>query len=227
MRRFLAITLVGVGTLTVSGCNLFRGDQDIVSDQPEESTTGETNQAEGTVSEEFLEPIVPAAPSLAAIASAELIQSTDPDERFRQVQRTRTDPFAELTTPPPQPTVPPQAGAGQPSQPPAGAGGPDTIETGEADSPIRPLPELPQPELARSVEVSGIVQVGSTVHAIIRAPNEASSRYVTVGQRLSNGQILVKRIEMREGAEPIVVLEQNGIEVALPVGSGAGGDTPA
>ena len=233
MRRFLAITLVGVGTLTLSGCNLFPGSQDSASDSSEEPATAEITSVEETVEEKFPKPIVPSAPSLAAIVRAELIQSTDPDERFQQVQRTRTDPYAELTTPPPEKVVPPQEGggsqAGQPSPGAIGADGVDPIsgEDQDSGSPISPLPELPQPALALAVEVSGVVQVGSTVHAIIKAPDEASSRYVRVGQRLSNGRILVKRIEMREGAEPVVVLEQNGIEVARPVGSGTSADASA
>jgi len=80
------------------------------------------------------------------------------------------------------------------------------------------LPKLPEPELARSVEVTGVVQVGGLPQAIIKAPNETASRYVQPGQRLSNGQVLVKRIEMNEGSAPIVVLEQYGIEVARQVG---------
>ncbi len=231
MRRFLAITLVGVGSLTVSGCNLLSGSQDSASDTSDEPATAEIVPAEEAVEEELPKPIVPSAPSLTANANAELIQSTDPDERFQQVQRTRTDPYAELTTPPPEKIVPPQEGGDQAGQPSPGANGESVDPLGgegeDSGSPISPLPDLPQPELALAVEVSGVVQVGSTVHAIIKAPEEASSRYVRVGQRLSNGRILVKRIEMREGAEPIVVLEQNGIEVARPVGSGPAGGASA
>ncbi|MEO0489447.1 MAG: hypothetical protein AAFZ49_07785, partial [Cyanobacteria bacterium J06659_2] len=86
-------------------------------------------------------------------------------------------------------------------------------------SPIQPLPSLPQPQLAQAVGVSGVVQVGNTTHAIVQAPGEPTSRYVTAGQRLSNGRILVKRIEIREGLEPRVILEENGIEVAVTVGT--------
>lgn len=75
-----------------------------------------------------------------------------------------------------------------------------------------------QPELARSVAVTGVVLVGSEPQAIVKVPNEATSRYVRVGQMLSNGQVLVKRIEMNEGSEPIVILEQYGIEVSRAVG---------
>jgi len=35
-----------------------------------------------------------------------------------------------------------------------------------------------------------------------------------VGQRLSDEQVLVKQVEMNEGSDPIVILEQYSIEVA-------------
>ncbi|MFB2837834.1 hypothetical protein [Floridanema evergladense] len=83
---------------------------------------------------------------------------------------------------------------------------------------IPTLPPPPDPTLAKAVLVSGVVVVGTEPQAIVRAPDEASSRYVRAGQRLANGQVLVKRIEFNEGSEPVVVLEQNGVEVAKAVG---------
>ncbi len=79
------------------------------------------------------------------------------------------------------------------------------------------LPKLPEPTLAQGVEVTGVVEVGGVPQAILKAPNEAS-RYVRAGQRVSNGQVLVKRIEMNRGPAPVVILEQYGIEVARQVG---------
>jgi hypothetical protein len=79
------------------------------------------------------------------------------------------------------------------------------------------LPPPAQPELAKAVFVSGVVLIGSEPQAIIKVPNEPTSRYVEAGQRLANG-VLVKRIEMNEGYNPTVVLEQYGIEVAKTVG---------
>lgn len=79
------------------------------------------------------------------------------------------------------------------------------------------LPKLPEPTLAQGVEVTGVVEVGGVPQAILKAPNE-SSRYVRAGQRVSNGQVLVKRIEMNRGPAPVVILEQYGIEVARQVG---------
>lgn len=83
---------------------------------------------------------------------------------------------------------------------------------------IAALPPLPEPTLARAVEVSGVIVVGGVAEAIVKAPNEATTRYVRAGQRLSNGQILVKRIEVNGGSDPIVILEQNGVEVSRAVG---------
>ncbi len=79
------------------------------------------------------------------------------------------------------------------------------------------LPPPVQPELARAVLVTGVVLVGQEPQAIIKVPNEPTSRYVQAGQRLANG-LLVKRIEMNEGSNPVVILEQYGMEVARTVG---------
>jgi hypothetical protein len=80
--------------------------------------------------------------------------------------------------------------------------------------------------LARAVEVTGVVQIGGTVYAIVNAPNEPSSRYVQVGQRLAEGQVLVRRIDAA-GDQPVVVLEQFGVEVVKAIGSANSPTTPA
>jgi hypothetical protein len=83
---------------------------------------------------------------------------------------------------------------------------------------LKPVaPPVPQPETARAVVVSGVVLVGKVPQAIIKVPDEPTSRYVQPGQRLVNG-VLVKRIEMNQGVNPIVIFEQYGIEVAKQVG---------
>lgn len=91
------------------------------------------------------------------------------------------------------------------------------------DTNLQPvLPPAPQePELAKNVVVTGIIQIGEQAQAIVQIPSEATSRYVQVGQRLSNGQVLVKRIELNTGAEPLVILEQYGVEVSKAVGEQA------
>ncbi|MEH2249156.1 hypothetical protein [Nostoc sp.] len=88
------------------------------------------------------------------------------------------------------------------------------------------LPPPAQPELARAVLVTGVVLISKEPQAIIKVPDEPTSRYVQAGQRLANG-VLIKRIEMNQGYNPIVILEQYGIEVAKMVGEGAINSTPS
>ncbi|MEH2288786.1 hypothetical protein [Nostoc sp.] len=88
------------------------------------------------------------------------------------------------------------------------------------------LPPPAQPELARAVVVTGVVLISKEPQAIIKVPDEPTSRYVQAGQRLANG-VLIKRIEMNQGYNPVVILEQYGIEVAKMVGEGAVKSTPS
>ncbi|NJR65354.1 MAG: hypothetical protein HC772_08635 [Leptolyngbyaceae cyanobacterium CRU_2_3] len=171
----------------------------------------------------------------------DLISSTDPNQRVRQVQSNRADPFALLPTtptvqlPPPPPVATPASTNSSPSlrQPsanrtiPASNGRLAPIPNLVPRTPSIPIiPPPPQPNLARAVKVTGVVQVGDSTYAIVSAPNEPTSRYVQAGQRLSNGQVLVRRIETR-GLEPRVVLEENGIEVDRAVGEGGIPATPS
>jgi hypothetical protein len=73
--------------------------------------------------------------------------------------------------------------------------------------------------LAQSIEVSGVIEAGGTVSAIVRVPGEPTSRYVNAGDYLAGGSVLVKRIDV--AGEPVVILEQDGIEVIRSVGSSA------
>ncbi|MGC1396708.1 MAG: hypothetical protein WA828_20805 [Coleofasciculaceae cyanobacterium] len=81
----------------------------------------------------------------------------------------------------------------------------------------RELPQLQEPTLAQTIEVTGVIEAGGIQSAIVKVPNEPA-RYVREGERLSNGQVLVKRIEVNSGPTPTVILEQFGQEVARQVG---------
>lgn len=83
------------------------------------------------------------------------------------------------------------------------------------------LPALPDPALAREVTITGVIEVAGVPQVILQAPGEPTSRYVRVGDYLSNGQVLVKRVEMNFGSVPVVVLEQFGVEVSRGVGQPA------
>lgn len=202
--------------------------------------------------EDFAEPLVPVAPQLSPIARADLIQSTDPNERLQQINNSRTDPFAVVPIPPPPPRViappaPPggsspgtataRTTAGGGSGTAAGTRSPVAAAPGTSGTPsggsgaasggsgatrpttppaLAPLPQLPKPTLAEAVQVTGVMTIGNENFAVVQT--SAGSQYVRAGQRVANGQVLVKRIDMR-GSDPIVVLEENGIEVSRPVGA--------
>jgi hypothetical protein len=77
----------------------------------------------------------------------------------------------------------------------------------------------PSTEVARAVEVSGVTNIGGTVRAIVKEPNETITRSVSEGDYLAKGSVLVKRIQIDNDQEPSVILEQNGVEVIKPVKS--------
>ena len=54
---------------------------------------------------------------------------------------------------------------------------------------------------------------------IVKVPTELTSRYVKIGQSLANGKVLVKRVNLKKRAVPIVVFEQSGVEISKEVGS--------
>jgi hypothetical protein len=106
----------------------------------------------------------------------------------------------------------------KPTQAPRDSVIPEVLPGPLSDVTLEPLlPPPPQPELAEGVIVSGVVLIGQKPQAIIKVPTEDTSRYVQAGQRLASG-LLIKRIEMNEGSNPIVIIEQYGIEVARMVG---------
>ena len=82
---------------------------------------------------------------------------------------------------------------------------------------IETLDKLSPTELADNVLVTGLVELGDRVRLIVQAPGEVTSRYVDLGQYISNGKVLVKRVESNFPT-PRVVLEQAGVEVVKIVG---------
>lgn len=245
MRSVLLLAIAGMVGLAASGCDFGGGDTTTVTPSPESSPVA---VSPSPTPAPFAQPTVEPKESPRGILPPDLISSTDPDQRVQQVKGTRNDPFSLLPTTPTvefaeganpntvpttsaprgaAPAAPPARRTAQaPARPTTPASRPATGSTpGQTGgntgprSPIAANPPRPQPTLARAVEVTGVVQVGDTVYAIVNAPNESTSRYVQEGQRLSGGQVLVRRIETNR-AEPVVVLEQAGVEVVRAVGEG-------
>ena len=80
-----------------------------------------------------------------------------------------------------------------------------------------PPPIPPDTKAAEGRKITGTVEVSGTVYVILTAFGEPTSRYVRAGQLVSNGRVLVKRIDTN-AEPPIVVLQQNGVEVFRAVG---------
>jgi hypothetical protein len=83
------------------------------------------------------------------------------------------------------------------------------------------LPTSAEPTLARTIGISGVMQVEGKTQVIVKLPNESFSRYVEVGDRIYDGKIKIKRIEGEDTLSPIVVLEEVGVEVNRRVGDTA------
>lgn len=237
MRRWMLLSLISLGAITLTACDslpFFGGAED---PQDDFGTLDGTPLIIDDDDEEFDEPLVPATATPTSLANVDLIQSTNPQTRADAVQTERSDPFAILPVPPPPaPADSPAAnGEGTPAgqQPTAGNGGQPTAQQPGIPAPgapipfpeIAPLPEIPQATTAATIQVTGIVQVGRDTYAIVQAPGEPTSRYARAGQRFANGQVLLKRIEMRGGGEPVVVFEENGVELAVEVSGGNGNGT--
>ncbi len=158
-----------------------------------------------------------------------LIPTTNPDRRREKIAPGRQDPFASIPVEPIV-KVAPQPKPEKPSDP------PDPNKTGTAKppsesppppskSPKPPISKRPIVDLARATVITGVIDMGELTQVIVKAPNEKFSRYVQPGQYVSNGKVLVKRIEGKNSPTPIVVLEEVGvgIEVYKRVGEGAAG----
>lgn len=220
MHRLSITALVGILTLTIAGCG---------SGGQENNATATTTVTGQPAPKPLVKPTQPfvkptqlaqnpqkKSQNTKSPSSAGLIQPTNVNQRTQQVQKGRSDPFAGLFV------VPKVSVAAKPQTVPPLAKVPIAVPPKPIVKPT-PLPPPvayvpPQPDLAKGVTVLGIVQIGSEYQAIVQVPDEATSRYVSEGQRLSNGQVLVKRIEMNPSSEPLVILEENGIEVTRTVG---------
>ncbi len=255
MRRQTVIALAGAIALAIGGCGgepeaeVTTSPSPAASPSPTATPSPAASPAPGATKAPFTQPLTAQAPNQVP----GLIQPTKADERAKEIERrisdnrrtqARANPFAtvplkatstapmtevvpDLPLPPraltsPFTTFPVPPVALRPPAAPARPGGPTPARPG--DTAI--VPPRPSTTLADAIVVTGVVQVDGNIFAIIQESNRPSA-YVRVGQRLANGLVLVKRIEISLGGEPSVVLEQNGVEVTKVVGEGASPIAPA
>ncbi len=225
-RTVLGVTFILL-SMGIGSCALIGGDE------PEVEQSSETPSEQSFPSPS---PEIPAPPA----AKVVLTRPTNPDERLRVVKSGRTDPFAEIV-----PSVTPSSSnplsvtfnprsqstsqTSKQERPPTASttvkvpkpgSSPKSVTSASTSKPSTPskivLPTLPKPEVAQGVKVTGVINLGGRPRAILKAPGEKATRTVAVGERIANGQVLVKAITL--GASPVVVLEQSGMEVRVGVG---------
>lgn len=177
----------------------------------------------------FPQPVVSPTAVIPVPAIPGLITPTNARMRVPTIVTGRSDPFAAIATAPIKLTTVSKPAVPLPSPLPAPLRRSlPTFKTPPiATVPLNqtPLPPVLLPPalvsrtaLADAVEVSGVIKVGGKWSVIVKEPEAQTSRYVHAGSYLANGQVLVKRIVAGAGSDPIVILQQNGVEIARTIG---------
>lgn len=208
MNRFLWMSTISISLLWTVGCS-----------GPKVSQEDAVIESEVAITPPPSPQVTPKQKSQILAQIPQLTPSTSAEERLAQLKEGQRDPFSPLDTHPivtpgqitvtqAPPTPSPQLPTVQPN--PIVQAIPQTIEVAQVQ-PI-PTPSPVTPSGAESVKVTGVAELPDGMRAILKAPDEPTSRYVVAGESLSNGTIRVKRIEIASSGNPIVVLEENGKE---------------
>jgi hypothetical protein len=229
MNKVVLLTLIGTLALTTQSCSFFSSmadSQKVLEEDTANSIPVETDatKAQLQAEEDFADLELEQSEKESLPEIAGLIPATDPEVRVRSIIRGRNDPFSVVAL---NPRIKIKEEAKQPKkevakQPSANRDNYTSNLQNQGDSndtnPISAPPEIIEPTIANNVVISGLYEAKGKIRLIVKAPDEENSRYVEVGQYLSNGQVLVKRIDRNRYSSPKVILEQSGIEVAKTIG---------
>ena len=218
MRKRSFLVLVGVLAFSLESCSFMskfgeKSVETVFEDAKKDKK--QTNKNQKSVKKE---PSAPKAEEFEGTKREEnvagLIPATKPDIRVRSSIRGRQDPFAVVAIQPQMEIQEEKATKiksklkPKNSQKSEDGSSVPIIETGEVISTAN---------LAENVFITGFIELGDRIKLIVQAPEETSARYVEIGQYISNGQVLVKRIEPGFPT-PTVILEQDGVEVTKVIG---------
>ena len=218
--------LITVLSLGVSSCSYFESFNEKRKEVEESKPTIKINATAEGKAEEEKDPLAEAVEEAEAAKREQdiigLIPSTKPEVRVSNSVRGRQDPFSIITVQP-KIEIEPEEVVDNERQDNFNNNNnrairPDNIDSTPTIEDLTPEPpQSPPTDLAQNVLITGLVNFGNRIKLIVQAPEEATSRYVGIGQYISNGQVLVKRIEL-DSPTPTVILEQSGIEVAREIG---------
>ena len=176
----------------------------------------------------FSNPVVSPTAIVNVPAVPGLLQPTNATARLATIAPGRSDPFAALpktsltllaraAAPRSLAPVPVKPTVVLPAQPSTSTALPPLSPNA---LPLGPLPALPSPTaLADTIDVTGAVQIGGRWQIIVKESGAETSRRVTVGDSLANGKVQIKRVIQGSGGDPIVVLQQDGVEITKSIGS--------
>ncbi len=233
MNKVVLLTLTGMVALLTQSCSFFSNFADSQKEQEENAAQPIPVQIDPALiqteeAEEFADLKGETEPNQEV---AGLIPATNPDIRARTSVRGRQDPFSVVNLTPriaiKEQEKTKQAKNSDQNQNNNGLSSNDNLNGGSNqnsndsinDNSSNFTPQAPPDStLAESVIVSGLYQGNGRAKLIVKAPEEDTSRYVEVGQYLSNGQILVKSIDLNYSPTPRVILEQSGVEVTKEIG---------
>lgn len=220
MKKIKLLGLVAILAITVEGCSVI---SEFFTSGDRENTTPKSSSVEAvdnlSTQKQSIESQLEnelATPTPQRVSG--LIPATNPNVRVSGSIRGRQDPFA-LVDIEPKIEIEPEQIEEDPDNAPQSKvanneSGVPTIDS--LDNQGKNSESLPT--LAEQVIITGIVKLGSMTKIIVKAPEEAYTRHVGIGEYLSNGQVLVKRIEGLDSPSPKIVLEQKGVEVSKQVG---------
>lgn len=219
-----SVWCLSVAGLVIAGCG---------SSKTADSLFNDSNPQVAAIPEVSVSPLPGSPGANSTIATAQplpvpaLIAPTLTPQRLPQINAGRSDPFAAIAVDPIVVPAPAEVPAGiqpltsqpvalQPlvPQPISAIPQPQPMAVAPAPLPQQAAPAAPQ----ETVRVSGVVQVGDRLSAIVELPGSRGSQYISEGEYFDNGRILVKRIDVSAG-EPRVILEHNGVETVTMVGS--------
>jgi hypothetical protein len=233
MNKVVLLALVGSLAFLIESCSFFSDfakarkelDEEVAKPTPVQVDTAQNN-SQLTEEELFADLSEEEEPTQAIVG---LIPATNPDVRVRGSVRGRNDPFSVVSLNP-RIELAKKEEEKQVSSSPDNQVNPNRVDQisptqVQADRDLADLsvPPPPEPTLAKNVIVSGLFEANGRTRIIVQAPEESSSRYVEQGQYLSNGQVLVKRIDKDSFPSPMVILEQSGVEVAKTIGENSTG----
>ncbi|HEY9909043.1 MAG TPA: hypothetical protein V6D18_15720 [Thermosynechococcaceae cyanobacterium] len=232
MKQRSWLALMG-GVLLLTSCSGSPQQQAQVA--PKTSETSKLPAPSKT--QNFPKPLVSPTAVVTVSAVPGLVQSTNGTTRLSTVVTGRPDPFAGLpkapltlvaststsTAPRSVPQISrPMPAAPQPARPNNSTSLPPVAPNSLPIGALPPLPAPPSPTaMAEAIEVTGAVQVGGKWQIIVKEPGTETSRYVSIGDSLSNGRVQIKRVIGGSSGDPIVVLQQNGREVTKAIGIAA------